>query len=123
MNIILSNSSGVPIYEQIFNSFKHAIIADELHDNEPLPSIRMLAGNLKVSVITTKRAYDELERQGFIYTLQGKGSFVSPKNLDLIRESKLNEMEEKLLEVIEIADTLGLSLKDITDMVKTLKEI
>lgn len=123
MNIILSNSSGIPIYEQIFNSFKNAIISDELHSDESLPSIRVLAGNLKVSVITTKRAYDELERQGFIYTLQGKGSFVSPKNLDLIRESKLNEMEEKLLEVIEIAAALGLSLKDITDMVKTLKEI
>lgn len=123
MNIILSNSSGIPIYEQILFSIKEAIIQDELKDNEPLPSIRLLASNLRVSVITTKRAYDELEKQGFIYTIPGKGSFVSPKNLDLIKESRLQELEEKLQEALDISDSLGMSTNDVIKLIKTLKEI
>ena len=88
MNIIISNNSSIPIYEQIKNAIKDAIISNELKEEEMLPSVRNLANDLKISFLTVKRAYDELEKAGFIKTVQGKGSYVSPKNLDLIKEEK-----------------------------------
>ena len=96
MLILIDNKSGAPIYDQIFTQIKGHILSGELKSEEPLPSIRALAKDLRISVITTKRAYDELERSGFIYTIPGKGSFVSPKNTELMREEHLKQIEEHM---------------------------
>ena len=96
MEIIIRNTGGQPIYEQIYSQLKAQIIAGVLTPGEALPSIRALAKDLKISVITTKRAYDELEAEGFLYTVAGKGCFVAEKNLDLIREQQLRELEGHL---------------------------
>jgi len=93
MRILISNSSSVPIYEQIKNTIINQIISGELEENEALPSIRTLAKDIRISVMTIKKAYDELEREGYIITTHGKGSFVAPKNLELMKEQKLKEME------------------------------
>ena len=93
MNIILSNSSTLPIYEQIKIAIKEAIFSNELKEEEMLPSVRAMANELKISFLTVKRAYDDLEQEGYIKTLPGKGSFVSPKNLELIKEEKLKEIQ------------------------------
>lgn len=119
MNILISNSSGVPIYEQIFQQIKALILSGELKEGEALPSMRLLAKELRISVITSKRAYEELEKSGFIFSVTGKGSFVAPKNLELVREQYLREIESLLREVIQKADVLGLSrreLDEITDL-------
>lgn len=119
MNILISNSSGVPIYEQIFQQIKALILSGELKEGEALPSMRLLAKELRISVITSKRAYEELEKAGFIFSVTGKGSFVAPKNLELVREQYLREIESLLREVIQKADVLGLSrreLDEITDL-------
>ena len=100
MNIILSNNSNVPIYEQIENAIKEAIFSNELKEEEMLPSVRNLANDLKISFLTVKRAYDELEKAGFIKTVQGKGSYVAPKNIELIKEEKLKEIQLFILEVM-----------------------
>ena len=92
MNIFISNANGEPIYQQIVNQFKTRIIAGELHEGDALPSMRLLAKELRISVITTKRAYEELERDGFICTVAGKGSFVAQQNLELAKESNLREI-------------------------------
>ena len=89
MNIFIDNKCGIPIYDQIYSQIKNHIISGKLHEDDSLPSIRSLAKDLRISVITTKRAYDELEKEGFIYTVAGKGCFVAPKNIDLIREDNL----------------------------------
>lgn len=94
MTIIIKNSAGVPIYEQIKEQVKEAILNDEMKDGDMLPSIRQLAGDLKVSVITTTRAYAELEQEGYIITVQGKGCYVAPKDNDLIREQLLRKIED-----------------------------
>ena len=86
MNIFIDNKSGAPIYDQIFNQIKDQIISGALKEDDALPSIRNLAKDLKISVVTTKRAYDELEREGFIYTIAAKGCFVAPKNMELIKK-------------------------------------
>lgn len=122
MNIIISNSSQEPIYEQILKQIKNNIIKGELEEGEMLPSIRGLAQELQISVITTKRAYEELEREGFIETVPGKGSFISTQNKDLIREKKLKLLEEKLLEIIEESRALGISYDDLIDMLKLMYE-
>ena len=122
MNIIISNSSNEPIYEQISKQIKAAILKGELKEGDLLPSIRALAKDLQVSVITTKRAYEELERNGFIETMQGKGSFVAGQNKELMREKKLNIIEEKLSEVVEESKALGITLEEILDMLKILFE-
>jgi len=122
MKIIVSNSSGEPIYEQISNQIKALIIQDELQEGDALPSIRSLAKELQISVITTKRAYEELEREGFIETVAGKGSFVAAQNKELLRERKLKFIEEKLLEVVEESKMLNLSFEDILEMLKILFE-
>ena len=93
MRILISNSSSVPIYEQIKDTIINQIISGELEENEALPSIRTLAKDIRISVMTIKKAYDELEREGYIITVHGKGSFVAPKNLELMKEQKLKEME------------------------------
>ena len=123
MNIVVSNTSGVPIYEQIAKAIKNEILSGDLKENSALPSIRSLASELRVSVITTKRAYEELERDGFIYTLPGKGSYVAEQNKELLMEEKLREIEEKLGEEIDIANRIGLNFEDLVGMLKTLKEL
>ena len=123
MNIVVSNTSGIPIYEQIAKAIKNEILSGDLKENSALPSIRSLASELRVSVITTKRAYEELERDGFIYTLPGKGSYVAEQNKELLMEEKLREIEEKLGEAIDIANSIGLNFNELVGMLKTLKEL
>ena len=123
MNIVVSNTSGVPIYEQIAKAIKNEILSGDLKENSALPSIRSLASELRVSVITTKRAYEELERDGFIYTLPGKGSYVAEQNKELLMDEKLREIEGKLGEAIDIANSIGLNFEELVGMLKTLKEL
>lgn len=120
MNIIISNVSDKPLYEQIKEQIKNAIICGELKEGEGLPSIRALANDLHVSVLTTRRVYDELESEGFIITKAGKGSFVAPENLELLRESKRRMVETKLLEAWETACSLGISKKELYSMMDLL---
>lgn len=122
MNIVISNSSDEPIYQQIINQIKEQILKGELTESEPLPSIRKLAKELNISVITTKRAYDELEREGFIVTVAGKGSFVAAINKEIFRETKLKFVEDKMTEAIETAKAVGLTLEELQEMVKLLYE-
>lgn len=122
LNIFIDNKNGAPIYDQIYNQIKSCIINGELKENDPLPSIRNLAKDLRISVITTKRAYDELEREGFIYTLPAKGCFVAPKNTELLREENLKKIEELLTEVRQRAASCNLSTDDIIDMYKYLSD-
>lgn len=122
MNIIISNSSGKPIYEQIAAQIKSQIISGTLKEGEALPSMRLLAKELRVSVITTKRAYEDLERDGFIETVTGKGSFVGKKNLSLIREEQLKQIEAHLQQAIEIAAQSDISLQEIKEMLQLLYE-
>lgn len=114
--ILIDNKSGTPIYDQIFTQIKGHILSGVLHSDEPLPSIRGLAKDLRISVITTKRAYDELERSGYIYTIPGKGSFVSPKNEALIREEQLKQIEAHMLSIRSLARDTGLSREDVLQM-------
>ena len=109
MNIIISNISDKPIYEQIYLQIKGAILRGDLKEGEALPSIRALAKDLRISVITTKRAFDDLERDGFIYSVQGKGSFVAAKNKETVREEYLKQAESKIEEAIVLGRTAGLS--------------
>ncbi|OLS02292.1 GntR family transcriptional regulator [Tissierella creatinophila] len=122
MKIIISNSSTDPIYEQISSQIKSMIIKGELHVGDSLPSIRGLARDLQVSVITTKRAYEELEKEGFIETMQGKGSFVAMQNKGLLKEKKLKIIEDKLLEVVKESRLLGIDYNEIEEMLKILFE-
>ncbi len=118
MDIIISNSSGAPIYEQICAQIKGKIISGELKEGDALPSIRLLAKELRISVITTKRAYEELERDGFLVTYAGKGSFVAGKNLDLIREEHLRQIEELFCRAKELADQSGLANEELYEMLR-----
>ncbi len=120
MRIIISNSSKEPIYEQISSQIKGMILKGELEEGELLPSIRGLARDLQISVITTKRAYDELENEGFIETVQGKGSYVAGQNKELMREKKLKIIEEKLLKVVEESKLLGLNYEEVEEMLRIL---
>lgn len=120
MDIIISNSSGEPIYEQITRQIKSSIMRGELLEGEILPSIRNLAKELQISVITTKRAYEDLEREGFIETLPGKGSYVSGQNKELLKEKRLKELEDKLNEVIVESKMLGLEFKELEEMLRLL---
>ena len=122
MEIIIRNTINQPIYEQISTQLKNQIIAGTLKPGEALPSIRVLAKDLKISVITTKRAYEELEAQGFLNTIAGKGSFVAEKNLDLIREKRLQELEEHLQAAVELAKTCGISERELQEMLRILIE-
>lgn len=116
MDIIISNSSGKPIYEQIEDQIKAAILSGELSEGEQLPSIRGLANSLRVSAITTKRAYTDLEAAGFIETVQGKGSFVAGGNAEAIREERLREVEGLMVRAIERGRDMGLTSEELTEM-------
>jgi GntR family transcriptional regulator len=120
MDIIISNSSGRPIYEQIAAQIKTLIITGTLHSGETLPSMRVLAKELRISVITTKRAYEELERDGFIETVTGRGSFVAEKNLELVREANLRAIEEKLTEAADLAARAGINTKSLFEMLELI---
>ncbi len=120
MKILISNSSSVPIYEQIKNSIIEQIMNEELKEDEALPSIRSLALDIHISVMTIKKAYDELEKEGYIITRQGKGSFVAPKNLEFVKERKQQEMEEHLEKAIEIANTLRISMNEVKELIDIL---
>lgn len=121
MNIIIRNSSDKPIYEQIKEQLKKEIIEGKLKEGEQLPSIRYLAKELRISVITTKRAYDELESEGFINSVQGKGSFVAGQNSELIREEHLKKIESHLIEALYYGKISGISKKDLKDMIDALE--
>lgn len=122
MRIIISNLSNEPIYEQIRSQVKGLIIKGELKEGAILPSIRGLAKDLQISVITTKRAYDELEKEGFIETVAGKGSYVASQNTELMKEQKLKMIEEKLNEIVDESKLLGFKFDDINQMLKILFE-
>ena len=118
MNIILSNTADTPTYEQIKEQIKAAIIGGELHDGDQLPSIRQLARDLQISVITTMRAYSDLEQEGFVVNLQGKGCFVQPQSSNLMREHKLLEIEAHLQAAVAAARLCKLSDGELLDMVR-----
>lgn len=118
MNILIDNKSGAPIYDQIYTQIKNQIISSQLTENEMLPSIRGLAKDLRISFVTTKRAYDELEKDGFIYTIQAKGCFVAPKNVELLREENLKKIEDHIDQIVHLAASCNLSKEDILEMVR-----
>ena len=122
MDIIISNSSNDPIYLQIVNQIKAMIMSGELSPGEALPSMRNLAMQMRVSLITTKRAYEELERDGFIETYTGKGSFVKAQNAELLREENLRQVEEHLQKAIQKAKMSGIAFEELTDILKMLYE-
>ena len=122
MNIKISNASGKPIYEQILEQIKAAILAGELAEGDALPSMRMLAKELRISVITTKRAYEELERECFLVSYTGKESFVAGQNRELVREHKLKEMEACLQNACGLARLTGVSLEEMAEMLRLLYE-
>lgn len=122
MNIIISNSDGMPIFEQIENAIKQAIFSNELKEEDMLPSVRNLANDLKISFLTVKRAYDELERGGFIKTVQGKGSFVAPKNLELIKEEKLKEIQDYIEKIYTISKISNISEEEVKELFKIIFE-
>lgn len=116
MDILISNSSGQPIYDQIYEQIKSKIISGELSEGYALPSMRLLAKELRISVITTKRAYEELERDGFITSITGKGSFVASKNVEFIREENLRKIEELMQNAIELSHGCNLTLDDLLEL-------
>lgn len=120
MDVIVSNVSDRPIYEQIYMQLKGAILRGELREGDALPSIRALAKDLRISVITTKRAFDDLERDGFIYSVQGKGSFVAAKNSELLREENLKQIEQKLSEALMLARQGGISDQELIEMLQVI---
>ncbi len=120
MNIIISNQSSQPIYEQIANQVKALIIGGSLKEGDMLPSMRLLAKELRISVITTKRAYEELERDGFIVSQTGKGSFVAGTNTELVREAQLQKIEQQLTQAVETARISNVSLDELQEMLSLL---
>ena len=122
MNIVISQTSGQPIYEQIARQIKGLILRGELCEGAALPSMRLLARDLRISVITTKRAYDELEKEGFIYTIAAKGCFVAPKNVELLREETLKSIENHIDQIVRLSQSVGLSEQEVLDMVRFAME-
>ncbi|HZW49380.1 MAG TPA: GntR family transcriptional regulator [Bacillota bacterium] len=120
MNILISNAGNKPIYEQIMDQLKALILSGELKEGDVLPSMRLLAKELRISVITTKRAYEELERQGFIFSMTGKGSYVAGQNVDFIREEHLRTMESYLQKAVEAANLCDVSLRDLIETLTVL---
>ena len=116
MNILIDNKSGTPIYDQIYSQIKNHIISGVLAENEMLPSIRGLAKDLRISFITTKRAYEELEKEGFIYTVPAKGCYVAPKNTELLRAENIKKIEAHLDEIAKLAASCNLTPNDIATM-------
>ena len=123
MKIIISNDSGIPIYEQIKNQIKAQIVAGELRADEGLPGMRTLASDLKVSVITTKRAYNDLEQEGYTYSMPGKGSFVKKLNEEVVRENALAEIEKYFYDAMTVAKTAGIGIDELQEILKTLDEV
>ena len=122
MDIKISNAGGVPIYEQIVSQVKAKIIAGELREGDALPSMRLLAKELRISVITTKRAYEELEREGFIVSITGKGSFVAGRDLEFVREEQLRQIEEHMAAIAELAASCKLSFDELVEMLRLMFE-
>ena len=122
MNIQINNSSDDPIYLQIKNQIKSQIISGDLQVGDKMPSIRFMAKELRISMITAKRAFDELEAEGFIDSVQGKGNFVARQNKELIREEYLKKIEERIQDIIEFSDIIGLSNREIMQMIKSFLE-
>jgi GntR family transcriptional regulator len=122
ITIIISTLSNDPIYLQIIDQIKGLIFSGEIKKGDALPSMRNLAKDLQISVITTKRAYEELEKEGFIVSLTGKGSFVSGQNKELLRRKKMKVLEEHLKEVLKESKILSLSMEEIIDIMRNLKE-
>ena len=122
MTILIDNKSGEPIYNQIYSQIKRQIVSGELRENEMLPSIRGLAKDLRISFLTTKRAYDELEKEGFLYTVQGKGCYVAPRNEDLIREETLKKIEEKLMEIRSLSLAGSVTKEELMEMLDIIWE-
>ena len=118
MTILIDNKSAAPIYDQIYTQIKNQIISGDLQENEMLPSIRGLAKDLRISFITTKRAYEELEREGFLYTVPGKGCFVAPKNVELLREENLKKIEGHFSQILSLAASCNLSKADLQEMLE-----
>ena len=122
MNILISNANDKPIYEQICTQIKNAVLAGALRPGDALPSIRSLAKDLRVSVITTKRAYDELEKDGYLYTVPGKGCYVAEKNTQLGREAYLTQIEEHMTKILSLAAACGLTADDLAEMLRLLAQ-
>ena len=122
MDIIISNSSTSPIYEQISRQIKDQILQGELKAGDALPSMRLLAKELRISLITTKRAYEDLEKDGFLETVPGKGCFVSEKNMEFLREEQLRQVEARLQEAVNAAIPCGLGLEELKEMLEALWE-
>jgi GntR family transcriptional regulator len=122
MRILIANSSPDPIYDQIVRQVRAQIIAGDLREGEPLPSIRKLALDLQISVITTKRAYDELEAEGFIDTVAGKGTFVAAQNAEFLREKRMKMVEEKMAAAVDEARVMGMGYAQLSEMLRLLCE-
>ena len=122
MKLIISNRSSVPTYEQIKNQIKDAILSGELKEDTALPSIRQLAKDLKISVITTTRAYNDLEVEGFVVNIQGKGCFVLPRNLDLVKENAYRDIEQSFEHILNIAQKHSISVSEVFDIFNNLSE-
>ena len=122
MQLYIDNRSGAPIYDQIYSQIKDAILSGQVTEGEALPSIRALAKDLRISVITTKRAYDELENEGFLYTLPGKGCFVAERSTELLREENLKKIETYMQDIRRLAAACGLSDSELADMWRLQKE-
>ena len=120
MHIVISNQSGKPIYEQITEQVKALIISGELKEGDALPSMRLLAKELRISVITTKRAYEELEREGFLYSITGKGSFVAGKNAEFLKEEQLRQVEDHLTQAVHGAQLCGMELEELLETLRLL---
>ena len=120
MNIIISNSIGEPIYEQIKKAIKQAIYSNELKEGEILPSVRVMANDLKISFLTVKKAYDDLEIEGFIKTVQGTGSYVLPKNLNLLREEKLKEIENHVVSIVKLSRIYNITEDEVINLIKVM---
>ena len=122
MTVLIDTKSGEPIYNQIYSQIKSQIISGELKENDMLPSIRGLAKDLRISFITTKHAYEELEKEGFIYTLPGKGCYVAPKNTEILREENLKRIEKHIEDIASLASSCNLSISDIIEMITFIME-
>lgn len=122
MKIVITNSSNIPLYQQIKDQIKDSILIGELSDGDSLPSIRVFANDLKVSVLTIRRVYSELEAEGFIISQAGLGTFVSAGNIELLKDAKRRVVEEKMSDIIKTAKSLKISKKELNDMMEILYE-
>ena len=122
MKIVISNTSDIPLYQQIKDQIKDAILKEELVEGDPLPSIRSFANDLKVSVLTIRRVYEELEHEGFVVSQVGIGTFVSASNAELLRDTKRRLVEQKMQDMIQTAKTLGITQQELNEMMNILFE-